>query len=81
MWERAAGERSGPADDAADMDESGVTVLPAHAVRRAEYPSECDETYCPGGLVAGDACRFDAECESGTCAGAGECGEPRGVCE
>ncbi|MEZ4382621.1 MAG: membrane dipeptidase [Nannocystaceae bacterium] len=81
MWERAAGARSGPAEDASDMDVSGVTVLPSHSARRAEYPTECDETYCPGGLVAGESCRFAAECESGSCAGAGECGEPRGVCD
>ncbi|MCB9569948.1 MAG: membrane dipeptidase [Myxococcales bacterium] len=81
MWERASGERSGPADDPADLDVSGITVLPSHGVRRAEYPTECDKPYCPGGLVSGDACRFDAECESGACAGAGDCGMPRGVCE
>jgi microsomal dipeptidase-like Zn-dependent dipeptidase len=81
MWERASGERSGPADDPSDMDMSGITVLPSHFERRAEFPTECDEPYCPGALLAGDACRFDAECESGVCAGAGACGDPEGVCE
>jgi microsomal dipeptidase-like Zn-dependent dipeptidase len=81
MWERVEAERSGPADDPSDMDTSGITVLPSHFERRAEYPTECDEPYCPGALVAGDACRFDAECESGTCAGAGACGAPEGVCD
>lgn len=81
MWERASGPRSGPAEDVSDIDTTGIVVLPSHGVRLAEFPTECDEPYCPGGVVAGQACRFDAECEAGTCAGAGACGEPMGVCE
>jgi microsomal dipeptidase-like Zn-dependent dipeptidase len=81
MWERASGERSGPAEDVSDMDTSGITVLPNHFLRRAELPTECDEPYCPASLVAGQECRFDAECEAGTCAGAGACGDPVGICE
>jgi hypothetical protein len=81
MWERASGPRSGPADDPSDIDTSGITVLPSHFERRSELPSECDKPYCPGGLQAGDECRFDAECETGTCAGAGACGSPTGICE
>jgi len=81
MWERASGERSGPAEDPSDIDTSGVKVLPSHASRRAELPTECDKPYCPGALQAGAQCRFDAECEMGSCAGAGDCGVPLGVCE
>ncbi len=81
MWERASGPRSGPAEDPSDIDTSGITVLPSHFERRAELPTECDEPYCPGALLAGEPCRFDAECEAGTCAGAGMCGSPKGVCE
>jgi hypothetical protein len=81
MWERASGERSGPAEDVSDINTSGITVLPAHILRRAELPKECDESYCPASLLAGQDCRFDAECESGTCAGAGACGDPLGICE
>jgi microsomal dipeptidase-like Zn-dependent dipeptidase len=81
MWERASGDRSGPAEDISDMDASGVTILPSHAARRADLPTECDKAYCPSSLISGDSCRFDAECESGACAGAGDCGTPRGLCE
>ena len=80
MWERAAGPRSGPADPADDLDASGVTVLPAHALREAEFPQECGDSYCAASLKAGDTCRFDAECISGECADAGMCGKPRGTC-
>ena len=81
MWERASGEREGPADDPSDIDTSGVKILPDHATRRALLPTECDKPYCPGGLVSGDSCRFNGECENGSCVGAGECGSPRGICE
>lgn len=81
MWERASGERSGPAADPSDIDTTGITVLPSHLEREAELPTECDLPYCPGALTSGQECRFDAECESGTCAGAGACGEPTGLCE
>ncbi|MBK8264805.1 MAG: membrane dipeptidase [Nannocystis sp.] len=81
MWERASGPRGGPADDPADIDLSGITVLPAHAARRGALPKECDRAYCPGALLSGAECRFDAECESGECQGAGECGAPRGLCQ
>lgn len=80
MWERTVEPRSGPADPADDIDTSGVTILPPHGNRRAEYPSECGVAYCEGGLVAGDECRFNAQCENGSCEGAGRCGTPRGVC-
>ncbi len=79
MWERVDA-RSGMADPAEDMDTSGVTVLPAHGLRRQDYPTECDITYCADATLSGEECRFDAECESGTCEGAGECGNPRGTC-
>jgi len=79
MWERVEA-RSGMADPADDMDTSGVTVLPAHGLRRLDYPTECDITYCEGGTLSGEECRFDAECVSGTCEGAGDCGSPRGTC-
>ena len=80
MWERAAGPRSGPAQSAEDLDVSGVTVLPVHSLREAEFPKECGDSYCPGSLAVGESCRFTAECVSGTCVGAGECGQPRGTC-
>lgn len=81
MWERTAEVRNGPAADVSDMDTTGIVVLPSHNQRRDALPHECDEPYCAGARVAGQDCRFDAECESGTCAGAGACGEPMGVCE
>jgi microsomal dipeptidase-like Zn-dependent dipeptidase len=81
MWERTEETRTGPADPADDIDTAGVTVLPAHGFRRQDYPSECNIRYCAAGSVSGDACRFDAECESGVCEGAGKCGTPRGVCQ
>jgi len=80
MWERVE-VRSGMADPADDIDTSGVTVLPAHGLRRQDYPTECDITYCEGGTLSGEDCRFDAECESGVCEGAGKCGTPRGTCQ
>ncbi|MEX1363143.1 MAG: membrane dipeptidase, partial [Nannocystaceae bacterium] len=80
MWERAEGERSGPAEATDDLDASGVQPLPSINARAAEYPTECGATYCPASLLAGTECRFDAECVSGTCEGAGDCGNPAGVC-
>ncbi|HEY0135338.1 MAG TPA: membrane dipeptidase [Nannocystis sp.] len=80
MWERAASPRSGPAANADDLDVSGVTVLPVHSLREAEFPAQCGDSYCAGALEAGAECRFAAECVSGECVGAGECGKPRGVC-
>ncbi|MEZ4451629.1 MAG: membrane dipeptidase [Nannocystaceae bacterium] len=80
MWERAEGERSGPAESADDLDVGGIEVLPAHSIRQAEYPSECGVRYCPSSLAAGETCRYDGECVSGSCGGAGMCGQPRGVC-
>ena len=80
MWERASAARSGPAQTVDDLDVSGVTVLPAHAAREAEFPEECGVRYCPGALQAGASCRFGAECASGTCVDAGECGKPPGTC-
>lgn len=80
MWERAENPRSGPAAATDDLDPSGVVVLPTHPKREAEYPKECNKSYCPGGLQSGDPCRFAAECASGTCTGAGDCGNPQGVC-
>jgi microsomal dipeptidase-like Zn-dependent dipeptidase len=81
MWERASGPRTGPAADVSDMDTTGITIEPSHSMRLAALPTECDDPYCPGAYVAGQDCRFDAECESGVCAGAGECGVPNGVCQ
>ncbi len=81
MWERTEASRTGPVEMADDIDTSGVTVLPAHGLRRAEYPTECDIPYCAGGTLSGEECRFDAQCESGTCEGAGKCGTPRGTCQ
>jgi microsomal dipeptidase-like Zn-dependent dipeptidase len=81
MWERATDPRSGPADAIDDLSVAGVEVLPPHATRRAEFPAECNVRYCPASLAAGEACRFAAECESGSCVGAGTCGNPRGTCE
>ncbi len=80
MWERAAGPRSGPAQTVDDLDVAGITVLPVHSLREAEYPVECKDSYCPGSLLAGEVCRFAAECVSGSCVGAGECGKPKGMC-
>ena len=80
MWERASGPRSGPASAVDDIDNSGITVLPVHATREAEFPQECGDSYCAGALQTGAECRFDGECSSGSCAGAGMCGKPRGAC-
>ena len=81
MWERAASERSGPVDPDFEPDLSGITELPSHYEREQAMPQECGEAYCPGALLPGETCRFDAECESGSCGGAGDCGMPRGVCD
>ncbi len=81
MWERGESTREGPAESADDLDDSGITKLPLHYDRETQLPEECGERYCPDALVAGVECRFDAECVSGVCAGAGECGTPTGVCE
>lgn len=81
MWERAEGPRSGPAEATDDLDAGGVTVLPTHSKREAEYPKLCNTPYCPGGLQPGAPCRFADECASGTCAGAGDCGNPQGTCD
>jgi hypothetical protein len=80
MWERAEAERSGPVEPSGELDPGGITVLQTHPKREAEYPKECGDSYCPGGLRTGDACRFAAECASGDCVGAGECGKPPGTC-
>lgn len=80
MWERASGPRSGPAASTDDTDPSGVVLLPSHTQREAGYPNECGKSYCPQSLESGEPCRFDAECVSGTCAGAGMCGMPPGTC-
>jgi hypothetical protein len=39
------------------------------------------EAYCPGGLASGGRCRFDAECESGTCVDNNGCSTPLGTCQ
>ena len=80
MWERAAGPRSGPATTTDDLDVDGITVLPSHIKREAAFPSECNVRYCTGALESGAACRFAAECVSGSCVGAGDCGKPQGTC-
>ncbi|MEM6992534.1 MAG: membrane dipeptidase [Myxococcota bacterium] len=81
MWERAAGTREGPAEDVSDRDTEGIVVAPAHGFRRAEFPQECNEPYCPDAFDSGAQCRFDAECINGACLDAGECGFPAGTCE
>lgn len=81
MWERAEGSRPGPADLNGEIETDGIAVQPLHGTRLAEYPTECDEPFCPSSLLAGTDCRFDAECVSGTCADAGPCGVPVGHCE
>ena len=81
MWERASSERSGPADTLDDFDESGIVIEPSHFERREALPKECGDPYCPGALLPGEACRFDAECESGVCTGEGDCAPPLGTCE
>lgn len=82
MWERAQGPREG-AVPAPTTPPSAAAIVPqpSQLERIADYPTECGDAYCPGGLVAGARCRFDAECESGSCADAGECGVPLGMCE
>lgn len=79
MWERAEGERTGPVPTA-EAELGGIAVLPPHAQREAEFPSECGESYCPQALPSGAACRFAAECVSEVCEGAGMCGKPTGTC-
>lgn len=44
------------------------------------FLEECGEVYCLGGIVIGDDCCFDVECESGVCEGVGECGMLIGIC-
>ena len=80
MWERARGERTGPAEVTGELATEGIVPLPSVTDRIAEFPTECGEIYCEGALQAGAECRFDAECEGGTCMGAGECGTPLGSC-
>ncbi len=80
MWERAEAQRSGPALPAGDLDPGGIVVLETHPKREGTYPKECGDSYCAGGLQTGDTCRFAAECASGECVGAGECGTPKGTC-
>jgi microsomal dipeptidase-like Zn-dependent dipeptidase len=36
MWERAEGERDGPAQDISDLDTTGVVIQPNHSTRRAQ---------------------------------------------
>lgn len=80
MWERAEGPRSGPASAVDDLDVAGVIEQPSHAMREAMFPNECGDSYCEASLASGAECRFDAECISGSCVEAGECGMPRGTC-
>jgi hypothetical protein len=81
MWERASGARSGPAEVVDDLVPEGIVERPTHTERLATFPTECGDAYCPAALLAGARCRFAAECESGVCAGAGECGSPVGTCD
>lgn len=81
MWERAGGPRSGPAETTEDLSTEGIVAQPPPGQRLAAYPEECGERYCAGALQAGEECRWDDECESGSCAGAGNCGVPKGSCE
>ena len=81
MWERAASERSGPAEAIDDLSTEGVVIEPSHGERLAEFPVECGEAYCPGGLLTGGRCRIDAECESGVCLDNNGCDLPLGTCQ
>jgi microsomal dipeptidase-like Zn-dependent dipeptidase len=36
MWERASSDRDGPADDPSDLRTDGITIAPAHAIRREQ---------------------------------------------
>ena len=81
MWERANAPRSGPVPADIQADLGGIIAGPSHYQRTSEYPEQCGDPYCPGGLHDGERCRFDAECEHGECAGAGDCGNPQGTCE
>lgn len=80
MWERAEGTREGAVPLDEPMDLAGVVIEPSHDERKAAMPTICDDRYCPGGIASGEECRFDEECENGTCGGAGECGTPTGIC-
>jgi len=80
MWERATGTREGPAETTDDLDLGGIVPLPSINQRLVDYPTECGEYYCAAALVSGAECKFDAECESGSCIDAGECGTPTGEC-
>ena len=80
MWERASGPRRGPIALEQPASAAGVEVLPLHGHRRTAYPSECGIHYCPDASLPGVSCRFDAECVSGVCEGAGDCGNPMGSC-
>ena len=81
MWERVVEPRNGPKTAADDIDLEGVVIEPVHVLRQDELPAECNIHYCEAALFSGAECRFDAQCESGVCEGAGDCGTPRGVCE
>jgi microsomal dipeptidase-like Zn-dependent dipeptidase len=80
MWERAAGSREGAVQTVGEIDTQGIVRQPSINERLLDYPTECGDFYCPGALLAGAECRFDAECESGTCVDAGDCGTPVGTC-
>lgn len=67
MWERATGTRTGMADPATDIDTSGLAPYVAKATREATYPTECGQRYAPKSKTTGQACRFNAECTTGTC--------------
>jgi microsomal dipeptidase-like Zn-dependent dipeptidase len=81
MWERASAPREGAVELTETPSLEGIVEGASHTQRIAEFPTECGDAYCPGALVSGTRCRFDAECESGSCAEAGECGSPLGTCE
>lgn len=80
MWERTAAP-GGPVVAAVPPDGAGIVASPSHYTRLQDFPQECGEPYCPGGIESGQECRFHAECGSGLCAGAGDCGTPMGTCE
>ncbi|MCP3959921.1 MAG: hypothetical protein GY719_18915 [bacterium] len=90
MWERAEStSRTGPVDPAADLTgydpEPVLSTWLDRPARRAPFimdgDMQCDTAFCRAFQEEGLSCRFDAECESGRCAGNDDlCGLWRGSC-